>query len=142
MRTTKILEGAIARALFDSVRRYDNLPLKDGLMLQILSMEGTLAHTLLAEWLSEEEMCALRDEIANGEMESPLSEPPEVFYRNYTLRLTSRFGSGVRLSTIHALIEILSDRSTLSAHIFPRYGITITLLTSWLMHSFDDKEAI
>lgn len=133
MRISKALEGAIAQALFASAHTQRGLSLKDGLMLQIISVEGSLAYRLLAEQMEEAKLYHLRLRFARAASEVERGDvSAEEFYRDYTLQLSMRFGDMVRISTIHAMIDILGDNTTLSAKIFPQYGITIELLTERL----------
>lgn len=143
MKTTKVLECAMARALFASANICKGLALKDCLMLQILSAEGTCAHSLISEWLSEEELHDIINRLADAE-ERPMrcDEEAEQFFRNYPLQLSTRFGVDERITTTHAMIDILSDRTTISSRIFPQYGVTIALLTTWMMHFSSGVEAV
>ena len=141
MRISKALEGAIAQALFASAHTQRGLSLKDGLMLQIISVEGSLAYRLLAEQMEEAKLYHLRLRFARAasEVES-VDISAEEFYRDYALQLSMRFGGMVRISTIHAMIDILGDNTTLSSRLFPQYGITIELLTERLMFLSGDDE--
>ena len=49
---------------------------------------------------------------------------PDIFYKEYSDHLAERFPDVGRISTIHAVIDILEDTTTLSSRIFALYNIT------------------
>lgn len=55
--------------------------------------------------------------------------PPDEFYRDFSKRLAERFADEGRVSTIHAVIDILEDSTTLSSRIFALYNITAEIFS-------------
>ena len=55
--------------------------------------------------------------------------PPDEFYRDFSKRLAERFANEGRVSTIHAVIDILEDSTTLSSRIFALYNITAEIFS-------------
>ena len=124
MRISKALESAMAQALFASAQSDRELSLKDCLMLQILSAEGSMAYRLLSERLQDWQLYQLRLRLRRmSHLPEGQHQSPEAFYNEYMLHLSLRFVGARRISTLHAVIDILGDTTTLSSRLFAMYGV-------------------
>ena len=129
MKISKTLESALAQALFTATHTPQSLSLKDCLMLQILSAEGSMAYRILASLLEDWQLHQLRLRLERrntATKEQTVS--PEHFYREYSLHLAVRFSEAKRISTLHAMVDIVSDTTTLSSRFFALYGVSAELL--------------
>lgn len=126
VRISKILEGLIAQTTFDTTKRGQDHSFKDYLMLTILKSEGSLAYKMLNERLDDWQLYQLTLRIQNSIPDSSNnSMSAEIFFSNYTQELTNKFTTqGSRISTLHAMIDIISDITTASSKAFALYGIT------------------
>lgn len=141
VRISKILEGLIAQCAFDATKAGVCHNLKDFLMLSILRSEGSLAHRVLCRKLKDWELYQIALRIEHKiETDRGQSSSIEEFFRNYTNHLKDRFAMQSRtVSTLHALIDILEDLSTHSAHIFARYKITAAVIEEETLDATDDS---
>ena len=115
----------MAQAVFNAAQVDTRCSLKDCLMLQILSAEGSKAYRILASILEDWKLFQLRlrlERVAYRMGHDTAS--PDEFYKEYSERLAERFADTARISTTHAVIDILEDATTLSSHIFALYNIT------------------
>ena len=122
---SKSLESAMAQAVFNTAQVDTRCSLKDCLMLQILVAEGTMAYRIFAELLQDWQLFQLRLRLERvayrmGHDTAPADE----FYKGYSEHLAQRFSDAERISTTHAVIDILEDTTTLSSRIFALYNIT------------------
>ena len=127
---SKSLESAMAQAVFNTAQVGTRCSLKDCLMLQILAAEGSKAYNILKSMLQDWQLYQLRlrlERVAYRMGHDTAS--PDEFYKEYSNRLIERFGDGRRVSTIHAVTDILEDTTTLSSRIFTLYNITAELFT-------------
>ena len=126
---SKILESAMAQTIFNTAQVDTRCSLKDCLMLQILAAEGSMAYRLLDSLLEDWQLfqVRLRLERVAYRMGSD-STSPEQFFRTYSTHLTERFPDVDRISTTHAVVDILEDSTTLSSHIFALYNITAEII--------------
>ena len=122
---SKVLEGAMAQAVFDISQGDTKCWLKDCLMLQILRAENSKAYRILASLLKgwQIEQLKLRLERFAYRMGVDTSSPAE-YYKAYALLLAEQYSKEKQLSTQHALIDILKDPTTLSSRLFALYNIT------------------
>jgi len=134
-RISKTLEGVIARTAFDTSKSAIAHSLKDYLMLEMLREEGSLAYQILSSLLRDWELYQVRLRIerdaAAGDDKTPKAAPEE-FFRTYAeeLRLAN---PGVKsISTAHAMLDIVSDRSTATARALEMYGVTPQAITAEL----------
>ena len=51
------------------------------------------------------------------------TEAADEFYREYISHLVERFGDAEQISTLHAVADILDDKTTLSSRLFEMYGV-------------------
>ena len=125
-RISKTLEGAIARTAFGTAKAAVAGSLKDYLMLELMSEEGSLAYQIVASRLREPEIAQLRMSIERAAAAAPAADrcEPAEFFADFAdeLRRTAR-GSG-NVSTAHALLNIASDPSTATSAVLMTYGIT------------------
>lgn len=123
---SKILEGIIAQTAFDITRRGIDSAFKDHLMLAILRSEGSQAHRLLQQMLKDWQLYQLSLRIENRIVAvASEHQVPELFFRGYIEELVARFSyNGSRVTTIHAITEIIGDITTISSKVFALYGIT------------------
>ena len=126
---SKILESAMAQTIFNTAQVNTRCSLKDCLMLQILSAEGSMAYRLLTSLLEDWQLFQVRlrlERVAYRMGKDNTS--PELFFRQYSSQLTERFPNVDRISTTHAVVDILEDSTTLSYHIFALYNITAEII--------------
>ena len=122
---SKSLESAMAQAVFNTAQVDTRCSLKDCLMLQILHTEGSQAYRILATILEDWQLFQLRlrlERIAYRMGHDTAS--PDEFYKRYSVELAERFPDAKRVSTTHAVIDILEDNTTLSSRLFALYNIT------------------
>ena len=130
MKISKALESAVAQALFVSSQSERAISLKDCLMLQILSAEGSMGYRMLSEQLQDWQLYQLRLRLQHLSHNPEFSDvSPEHFYNEYMLHLSLRFAESNRISTLHAVLDILNDTTTMSSRLFAMYGITAETLS-------------
>ena len=132
VKISKILEGIIAQTTFDTSKKGIKHSLKDHLMLAILNYEGSLAYKSLEYKLKDWQMYQAKLRITNT-LSSIRggTESAEEFFRNYQKFLIDKYGeSSSRVSTLHAIADILSDHSTISSRVFALYGVTWSTIES------------
>lgn len=115
----------MAQAVFNTAQVGTRCSLKDCLMLQILAAEGSKAFNVLKSMLQDWQLHQVRlrlERVAYRMGHDTAS--PDLFYKGYSERLIERFGGEGRVSTIHAVTDILEDTTTLSSRIFALYNIT------------------
>jgi hypothetical protein len=131
MRISKVLEGAMAQATFDVSKSEKMCWLKDCLMLQILGAENSRAYRTLSSQLEGWQIRQLRLRLERFAYHTGQhTASPEVYYKRYAELLTEQFADAERVHTEHALIDILSDRTTLSSRLFALYGVTAESIKS------------
>ena len=131
IKISKALEGVIARTTFDTAKAKLDHSLKDSLMLQILREDGSMAYRMLAAHLKDWELyqislCIERD-IAAAQSEGA---NPEEFFVQYVATLKQRFPDAKRISTAHAMMDILDDGSTATSKVMKSYGIDSSLVAA------------
>ncbi len=122
---SKALESAMAQAVFNIAQVGERYSLKDCLMLQIMAAEGSMAYRVMGELLQDWQLFQLRlrlERVAYRMGQD--STPPNEFYKEYSKQLAARFAKDERVSTIHAVIDILEDEKTISSRIFALYNIS------------------
>ena len=131
IKISKALEGVIARTTFDTAKAKLDHSLKDSLMLQILREGGSMAYRMLAAHLKDWELyqISLRIErdIAAAQSEGA---NPEEFFVQYVATLKQRFPEAKRISTAHAMMDILDDGSTATSKVMKSYGIDSSLVAA------------
>ena len=122
---SKSLESAMAQVVFNTAQVDTRCSLKDCLMLQILSAEGSMAYNIFKELLQDWQLFQLRLRLERVAYRMGRdTTPPDEFFKDYSTLLAERFADAGRVSTIHAVIDILEDTTTLSSRIFGLYNIT------------------
>lgn len=125
LKISKTLEGIIARTAFQATKEGRNRAYKDFLALELLREEGTLAYQLLSVRLKDWELHQVRlrieRELSNAKADE--TQTPEEFYRSFTEHLLATAPAVRSVSTAHALLEIISDRTTTTAHVLEMYHI-------------------
>ena len=126
LKISKTLEGIIARAAFNTTKAGMTHSLKDILTLELLREEGSLAYQLLSSRLKDWELYQIRLRIEREVISAKQQEPRslEEYYRNFTEELLAMPGVARSVSTAHALLAIISDRSTATARVLEMYGVT------------------
>lgn len=126
MKVSKILEAIIAQVTFDTIKSGKNYMLKDQLMLALLRYDGTFAQNILRESIDDWQLyqIALRIENCLDIGTKSEVEIPEIFFDNY-LRQLKESQKTDSLSTLNAVIDILSDSTTASHEIFKMYGVNV-----------------
>ncbi len=122
---SKVLEGAMAQAVFDISQVDTKCWLKDCLMLQILRATNSKAYRSLAQLLDDWQIKQLKLRLERFAYHSgPGTTPPGAFYKYYASHLAEHFPNEMQISTKQALIDILEDQTTLSSRLFALYNIT------------------
>lgn len=126
IRVSKILESIIAQVTFDTMHSGKNYMLKDQLMLAILRYDGTFAQNILRESIDDWQLfqIALRIENSLERRSKGEVDIPEIFFQNYIHNLHNSQNTE-NISTLNALIDILSDDNTASSEIFKMYGVKV-----------------
>ena len=124
MKVSKILEAIIAQVTFDTIKSGKNYMLKDQLMLALLRYDGTFAQNILRDSIDDWQLYQIALRIENSLENGSKSEVeiPEIFFDNY-LRQLHNSQKTSELSTLNAVIDILSDSTTASHDIFRMYGV-------------------
>ena len=140
MNISKALESAIAQALFITTQEQNNRSFKDCLMLQILASEGAMAYRILSSQLQDWQLFQLRLRLERANHTTAHNATsPEQFFREYALHLSMRFIEAKRISTIHAMADILSDTTTLSSRVFALYGISSESILAYTEQIIDSN---
>ena len=126
MNVSKILEAIIAQVTFDTMKSGKNYMLKDQLMLALLRYDGTFAQNILRESIDDWQLyqIALRIENCLDIGAKSQVEIPEIFFESYLQQLQNNQKTD-SLSTLNAVIDILSDSTTASHEIFKMYGVNV-----------------
>lgn len=126
MNVSKILEAIIAQVTFDTMKSGKNYMLKDQLMLALLRYDGTFAQNILRESIDDWQLyqIALRIENRLDIGAKSQVEIPEIFFESYLQQLQNSQKTD-SLSTLNAVIDILSDSTTASHEIFKMYGVNV-----------------
>ena len=126
IKISKTLEAIIARAAFNTTKAGLDHSLKDFLTLELLREEGSLAYQLLSSRLKDWELYQIRLRIEREVISAKQQETrsPEEYYRDFTEELLVMPGVARSVSTAHALLAIISDRSTATARVLEMYGVT------------------
>ena len=131
----------MAQAVFNTAQVDTRCSLKDCLMLQILSAEGSKAYRILNSILEDWQLFQLRlrlERVAYRMGHDTAS--PDEFYKQYSDHLAERFADTERVSTAHAVIDILEDETTLSSRIFTLYNITAEIFAKEAENELSKKE--
>ena len=95
---SKSLESAMAQAVFNTAQVDTQCSLKDCLMLQILSSEGSMAYNILKELLQDWQLFQLKlrlERVAYRMGHDTIS--PDIFYKEYSNHLAERFPDAGRI---------------------------------------------
>ena len=125
LKISKTLEEIIARSAFKATREGLTHSYKDFLALELLLEEGALAYQLLSSRLKDWELhqVRLRIEREIAVSRSGETQTPEEFYRDFTEHLLATAPAIRSVSTAHALLEIIADRTTATARTLEMYHI-------------------
>lgn len=126
VKISKTLEGIIARAAFNTTKAGISHSLKDFLTLELLREEGSLAYQLLSSRLKDWELYQVRLRIEREVIaaKQPPGQPPEEFYRAFADELRAASAGTRSVSTAHALLAVVSDRTTATFRVLEMYGLT------------------
>ncbi|MFI3249316.1 MAG: ATP-dependent Clp protease ATP-binding subunit [Rikenellaceae bacterium] len=132
---SKSLDSVIATATFNAVKRGATHAFEDILFLELITQPDSLCYQLLKSRLKPEQFQLLETQIdritSAAHAPSSLSLAgitPEIFYRDMVSAIAVRYPEARRISTIHALHFIVSDKQTAAARILAMLGITINNL--------------
>ena len=135
LKISKTLEGLIARTAFNTTKAGITHSLKDFLALELLREEGSLAFQLLSTRLRDWELHQIRlrieHEIRNTGAR-PGNRSPEEFFRDFADELRTKAETPRSITTAHALLAIVRDRTTATARILEMYGTTADMLAGEL----------
>ncbi|MBR2961742.1 MAG: ATP-dependent Clp protease ATP-binding subunit [Alistipes sp.] len=135
IRISKALESIIAQTAFDATKQSQTSALKDCLMLNILRNKGSAVHRILTQRLEEWQFYQIQLRLERAiHQNSDRTDSVEVFFRNYIEQLCRRVAesdtSANQISTLHAAMDIIEDKSTHSSIIFTLYGIDSRVLAT------------
>lgn len=136
-RISKMLEGLLARTAFGMSKSGQYHSPLDFLFLEILREEGSLAYRLLTSQLKEWELEQIRLRIEQQLRTEADSAPVpgheiEHLLRTFADELLATYDSPHPISTVHALIHIVSDRSTATSNVLEMYHLSPERLTAEL----------
>ena len=138
---SKTLEGLIARTAFKTTKAEVRSAVGDYLVLELLGETGSMAYQLLSARLQDWELyqLRLRLETALHEQGSKKGDTdPETYFRQFCNLLTAKYVDANRISTSHALIELLEAPDSVAAPLFARYHITAEVLRQALVQVEQD----
>jgi len=125
---SKTLEAIIARTAFKTTKQGQQHALKDQLATELLREEGSLAYQLLTTHLEAWQLYQLSirlKHLLDEEHPTATEVDAEHFFRGFRNELCAKYSHLKRISTAHALREIIADPSTHTAGIMARYRITV-----------------
>ena len=124
-RISKTLEAILARTAFDTAKSGATHSLRDFLFLEILSEEGSLAYQILASRLQDWEIQQVRLRVEQEIAAQPAEgADPATYYKAFAEELCAAAGDVPAVSTAHALLCILSDRTTAAARVLEMFHVT------------------
>ena len=139
---SKILESAMAQAVFNTAQIGSNCSLKDCLMLQILTAEGSMAYRILDSILEDWQLFQLKLRLERVAYRMGHdTTPPDEFFKAYAAELSERTPDKERASTIDAVIDILADKTTMSSRIFALYNITAEIFAEHAENRENKRES-
>ena len=139
---SKILESAMAQAVFNTAQIGSNCSLKDCLMLQILTAEGSMAYRVLSSILEDWQLFQLKLRLERVAYRMGRdTTPPDEFFKAYAAELAERAPDKERASTIDAVIDILADKTTMSSRIFELYNITAEIFAEHAANRENKRES-
>lgn len=131
---SKILDDILSRVAFDLSKRDIRISYKDHIALEILQEQSSMAYHLLASTLKDTEIEHLPAHIESLINTQPLSESSlaEEFLHGFRKQLQVDYALSHRISTAHALSDIVADTSTITSQILAQYGVNAHTITSLL----------
>ena len=124
-RISKTLEAILARTAFDTAKSGATHSLRDFLFLEILREEGSLAYQILASRLQDWEIQQVRLRVEQEIAAQPAEgADPATYYKAFAEELCAAAGDVPAVSTAHALLCILSDRTTAAARVMEMFHVT------------------
>ncbi len=124
-RISKTLEAILARTAFDTAKSGATHSLRDFLFLEILREEGSLAYQILASRLQDWEIQQVRLRVEQEIAAQPAEgADPATYYKAFAEELCAAAGDVPAVSTAHALLCILSDRTTAAARVLEMFHVT------------------
>lgn len=131
---SKILDDILSRVAFDLSKRDIRISYKDHIALEILQERSSMAYHLLASTLKEAEIEHLPARIESLINTQPLRESSlaEEFLHRFRKQLLVDYTLSHRISTAHALSDIVADTSTITSQILSQYGVNAHTISSLL----------
>ena len=116
---SKILDDVLARVAFDLSKRNIRISYKDHIALEILQERSSMAYHLLASTLNESEIEQIPSHIESLISTQPLQESTlsDEFLHRFREQLQGDYTLSHRISTAHALCDIVADTSTVTSQI-------------------------
>lgn len=123
-------DAALARITFILIKSEIRHSYKDYLATEILNEEGSMALHALSTKLSYKELRQIPMQILEMISMQPKLEilSPEDFMHRYRALLLKPRNCHKRLTTLHLLRDIISDRTTHASRILANYGISESTL--------------
>ncbi len=138
---SKTLEALVARATFNTTKAGVTCALKDIFVLEVLHEEGSLAWQMLSNRLKRWELEEVRRRIESEARTSTVQcGAPEQFFRRFVEELGSSPMVAGTVSTVHALLHIIADRTTSTARVMEMYGITSATMAADIRALTDGEE--
>ncbi|MEG2240729.1 MAG: ATP-dependent Clp protease ATP-binding subunit [Alistipes sp.] len=133
IKISKTLEAILARTAFDTAKAGITHSLKDFILLEILREEGALAYQILSSLLKDWELYQIRlrieREVTNDTTDRE-EQHAETFFKNFSDELRTLCGPARSLSTAHALLNIISDHTTVSSRVLEMYHLSAEVLAA------------
>ncbi len=140
-RISKTLEAILARTAFDTAKSGATHSLRDFLFLEILREEGSLAYQILASRLQDWEIQQVRLRVEQEIAAQPAEgADPATYYKAFAEELCAAAGDVPAVSTAHALLCILSDRTTAAARVLEMFHVTPEVAASEMQRDVGPAE--
>jgi hypothetical protein len=133
-RLSKTLEGIIAQTTFDTTRQGRLSSLKDRLMLALIGYKGSMARILLERNIEPWRLFQIAVRLDNSvDAYNNIERLNAVeFYGGYIEQLRAKYNNKEGLITsIDAMIDIISDSHTLTSKAFNLYDVTESDIINW-----------
>ena len=139
---SKILDDLLARVAFDLSKRNIRISYKDHIALEILQERSSMAYHLLASALNESEIEQIPSHIESLISTQPLQESTlsDEFLHRFREQLQGDYTLSHRISTAHALCDIVADTSTVTSQILAQYGVNAHTISSLIREATSTAE--
>ena len=139
---SKILDDLLARVAFDLSKRDIRISYKDHIALEILQERSSMAYHLLASTLKPSEIEQIPAHIESLINTQPLQESTlsDEFLHRFREQLQGDYTLSHKISTAHALCDIVADTSTVTSQILAQYGVNAHTISSLIRETTSTAE--